>query len=434
MPGDVGAAAANRVIPLPGPVLRRHRGQEHEVARYPDVVERIVAGLVGTLAAGLLAGNLLDDTLAELFGLGHPGDVVVLGGPAAAGGVAVHLGDAVPIELLGVVIGEPGAAGVTAGRMARPPGDPDRALEGGPVLPEDPGDFEHGAIADGVVADPDIPRVIVPVKQDKRLGLVGALNFHHGDRGDVPAVLQIRDDGADFVAAGGPDDLLAVGIVDRHHRNRRFPRQVVQVRGAPDSGADTPVRILARVHRNNPDGAQRLVVDDLPGHAEPFGDHDPAPYQRVEVRLGRSLEELLEVGVLNVRDVEQRGGPAWRGQAHGHRLGAEAPAPGLDPGRPGQAQVQLGPMDGDGHPQLVESADDLAGGGFDVSGVFPLESGEPFDERPGVVGGDGTKSGTDLGSEHWEPLGITRVTRNCGRDNLRPEWAEFQFGSQISTM
>src|SRR5262245_53960561 len=50
VPGYVPAAATDDVIPLLRPKLGRHRREQHEVRRDPDVVEGVVAGLIGSLS------------------------------------------------------------------------------------------------------------------------------------------------------------------------------------------------------------------------------------------------------------------------------------------------------------------------------------------------------------------------------------------------
>src|SRR5690606_30418546 len=118
------------------------------------------------------------------------GDVDVLCGPAAAGRVAVHLRHTVLVEVEGEGVGEPGAAGVATGGVAGPPGDAHRALEVLTVVPQHASDLQQRRVPGGVVADADVPRVVVAVQQDELLGLLGAGDAHHRDLRGVPALLE----------------------------------------------------------------------------------------------------------------------------------------------------------------------------------------------------------------------------------------------------
>ena len=179
VPCDVRSAPADRIVAESLAVLGRHGGEQHEERRDADVVERIVARLMRPLALELLAGHGVDHTGAIFLRLIHQRDIDVLGSPTAARGVAVHLCDAVLVQIDGEVIGEPGTAGIPAGGMTRPPRDAHRSLESIAVFPQHARHFQHARIADGVVANAKVPRVIVPVQQHERFRFVGARNRDH---------------------------------------------------------------------------------------------------------------------------------------------------------------------------------------------------------------------------------------------------------------
>src|SRR6185436_3367502 len=88
----------------------------------------------------------------------------------------------------------PGAAAETTGRMAGPPGEPDAALELIAMLPQNARDLDHGGIAGRVVADTDLPRVVVAMQQDELLGVLRAADLDHRQLALEPAFARIRDE------------------------------------------------------------------------------------------------------------------------------------------------------------------------------------------------------------------------------------------------
>ena len=157
VPGDVPAAAADGVVTLLVAQRVRHgRGQHHE-ARDADVVERVVARPVRALAVRVEAGHGFDRPLREGLGLLHPGHVLELRRPPAARRIAIDLGDAVLVEVDRERVGVPGRAGVAAGRVPRPPGDPHRAPQPLAVTREHARDLEERRVSGRVVADADVP-------------------------------------------------------------------------------------------------------------------------------------------------------------------------------------------------------------------------------------------------------------------------------------
>src|SRR5829696_3559566 len=157
MRGDVAAAARHRIVVLLGPEIVGHRRGEHVVARQSDVVERVVAGLVWSLELGLLPGDVLDRTRDVGPRFRHAGGLVVARRPPAAGRIAIDLGDAVLVEIDREGVGKPRRAGIAPGRVAGPPGDPDRSAQLAAPGPEYASEFEHRRVASGIVADADVP-------------------------------------------------------------------------------------------------------------------------------------------------------------------------------------------------------------------------------------------------------------------------------------
>ena len=276
MPGDVPAAAADRVVALLGAQIVRHGRGQHEEARNADIVERIVAGAVRPLAVAGQAGHRLDGGLHVGFRLRHPRHVLEHRGPAAAGRVAIDLRDAILVEIDGEMIGEPGRARIAAGRMARPPGDAHRALQLLAVLPQHARELEQGGVAGGVVADADVPAVVVAVHQHELIRLAGALDLDHRHLLAVPAFLHLGADRGAAAALGERDQLLAVGIVHHDDRDARLARQVVEIGRAPDRGADAPMRIGAGIDRDHAERALLLELEHLLRKREAFGNDDLA--------------------------------------------------------------------------------------------------------------------------------------------------------------
>jgi len=121
VPGDVTAAAAGGVVIILGQQILGHGREQHKEAGDADVVERVVAGLVGSLVLRVLNGSILDILYTEVFSLDHPGNIVLLGGPAATRRVDVDLGDAVAGQVQPKVVDKPGGTAIPPGSVDQPP-------------------------------------------------------------------------------------------------------------------------------------------------------------------------------------------------------------------------------------------------------------------------------------------------------------------------
>ena len=87
------------------------------------------------------------------------------------------------------VVGIPGRARETAGRMPWPPGDAHAALELVALRPQHARDLEHAGVTRGVVADADVPGIVVAVQQHELFA--ASLDFHHRHRLLEPALVEL---------------------------------------------------------------------------------------------------------------------------------------------------------------------------------------------------------------------------------------------------
>src|SRR5439155_13288056 len=117
---------------------------------------------------------------------------------------------------------------------------------------------------------------------------------------------------------------LAVDMVHRDDDALWPSWEVPEVRRPPDSGADSPMWVSSRVHRDEPHRTKLLEMRHLAGHTEPLGHHQlAADIPLILASLGTG-EHLVGVGVNAAGDVGERRGEALGGRrrpGHGHGLG-----------------------------------------------------------------------------------------------------------------
>src|SRR6516162_7218369 len=158
--------------------------------------------------------------------------------------------------------------------MTGPPGDAHRAPKRLAMLPEHAGKLEQGCVPRRVVADADIPAVVMTVQKHKLVWLLLAPDLDHWHLLRVPTFLHRRCNPGTGSRLGGLNDRLPIGIVDGRHRDRRFARQVVEIRRAPNRRADAPVDVGSGIDGDCPNGALLLKFRYLRGKGESFRYND----------------------------------------------------------------------------------------------------------------------------------------------------------------
>ncbi len=166
--------------------------------------------------------------------------------PAAAGAVAIDLRHAMAIKFKRKFVREPSRAGIAAGGVAGPPGELHRAIKRLAVLPQHARQLQQRSVTGRVVADADIPTVVMAVHQDERVLVLGAWNGSDRDLLLEPADLHFGLDGHLAALFGERHQLLTVGVVDGDDGDFWRARQVGQIGRAPDGGAGTPMDVDAR--------------------------------------------------------------------------------------------------------------------------------------------------------------------------------------------
>src|SRR5690625_883652 len=224
-----------------GALAFRAVGQQHVQRGYADAPERLVARPHGAFHLRRLAGQLADRAGDQLSGFRHRADLAVVGGTEGAGCVDVDVGDAVLVEFFPELVGVPGGAGVAAGAVPDPPGDPHAALQLVLQLGQVAGQLQAGDVAGRVVRCPVVPRVDVAGHEHEIVACTFDLGHRHphlAPAGDGHA-LQV---GLDRSLFQGFTDTVAVGVGDGDDRDGRHP--VLDLRGgrAPDVGDDAFVQ------------------------------------------------------------------------------------------------------------------------------------------------------------------------------------------------
>ena len=156
---------------------------------------------------------------------------------------------------------------------------------------EDARQLQQRGVADGVVADADIPGIDMAMDQHKALRLDIPLDLGHQAGTFEPALFQQRMQGGMHGCVFHlREQLIAVGAIDGDDRDARLALVGIQVGRAPDGGADAPVDIDAGVDEDAALGALVLEVPDRRRAAEAVHDHDFAG--AVDIAEGREVEEI----------------------------------------------------------------------------------------------------------------------------------------------
>src|SRR5215468_7082773 len=177
--------------------------------------------------------------------------------------------------------------------MTRPPGDADRAPKRLAMLPEHAGKLQQGSISRGIVADADIPAVVMTVQEHKFVWLLLAPDLDHWHLLRVPTFLHRRYNAGTGSRLGSLNDSLPIGIADGRHRDRWFARQVVEIRRAPNRRADAPVDVCSGIDGDCSNGTLLLKFRYLRGKGESFRYDDLAAdaLGRAKGRLSLGLGE-----------------------------------------------------------------------------------------------------------------------------------------------
>src|SRR6185436_299694 len=130
-------------------------------------------------------------------------------------------------------------------------------------------------VAGGVVADADVPRIVVTVHEEEFIGIVGAADLGDWQLAWCPPFAQPRPDGGAWSALRRQrDEALAVGLVDAHDRRARLRRQRRWCRRSPDRRADALVNGFTRMDEDLRDRAAPLERLHGTGHRVALGDDD----------------------------------------------------------------------------------------------------------------------------------------------------------------
>jgi hypothetical protein len=263
------------------------------------------------------------------------------------------------------------------------------------VRPQHARDLEQRGIAGGVVADADIPAVIVAVQQHEALRFDGPRDLHDRDLLGEPALLELGADGRTRALPRERDQLLARRLVDGGDRDPWLARQIVEIGRAPDRGAGAPVDVDAGVDRDQPDRTPLLGEGGQRRVAKTFGQQDLAGELGLGLgdRADRGAEQVAqilgvgaEIGEVSA-EIDQRARDAFGNvqRARGW-LGAKSLAAGLDRGSVRDAEPELGRVHFDRQAQSPQPLRQVIGGAVDVARPPAWHRREALDQRPGRLG------------------------------------------------
>src|SRR5262245_35359104 len=170
------------------------------------------------------AGDGLDRRLHVGLGLRHPRHIFEDGCPTAARTVAVDLRHTVLVEINAEGIGIPSRAGIAPGRMTGPPGETQRASQRFSMSPKYARKLEQGGIPRSVVANTDVPTVVMTVHEHELLGFALPPDLDHRQLLGVPALLHGRDNGGAAAPLRTCNQLGAIRLIDSHNRDTRLAR------------------------------------------------------------------------------------------------------------------------------------------------------------------------------------------------------------------
>jgi hypothetical protein len=284
VPGRTAAVAANGVIPAPAALGDGDVRQKHVEGGRTDLVERVIAGAERAHPGCRLAHGIGNRVAAQRARFGHPHHFFVRRRIDAPGGVDVQVCDAPLVEVVGELVRVPRGPGVPAGRMPRPPRHADAALETSAKAVQRARELQQCGVADRVVADADIPRIVVTVHEHEFIRIVGARDLGDRQQARRPSLAQPGANPDPRTVRGQCGQPGAIRRVHADDRRPRLPRQRVRRRRTPDRRADPLVDVGARMNEDLCDGPSPLERMHGPGHRVPFGEHDFAGD-----RIGREL-------------------------------------------------------------------------------------------------------------------------------------------------
>src|SRR5262249_48875355 len=175
-------------------------------------------------------GDGLDGRLHIGLGLRHPRHIFEDGCPTAARTVAVDLRHAVLVEINAEGIRIPSRAGITPGGMTGPPGAAPRAPQRLSMSPKHACKLEQGGVSRGVVADPDVPTVVMAVHEDELLRFALPFDLDHRQLLRIPALLHGRDNGGAAPPLRTCDQLGAIRLVGSHSRYTLLAPHIAAIR------------------------------------------------------------------------------------------------------------------------------------------------------------------------------------------------------------
>ena len=281
--------------------------------------------------------------------------------------------------------------------MPRPPCQLHRSLQIAPPLPQHARQLHQRRIAGRVVADADVPTVVMPVHQHVFLRLLCARNGRHRHLLHEPAFQHLGDDGCLAAAIGQRHQHAPVGIVHRHHGDLRLARQIGQIRASPDRRARSPVDVDTGIDRDQPDAAPLLDQRRQRRIAEARDDRNPAADHvlRLLDRADRSAEQRGDVAIvaaqrmwIGLQPHQLRGASPRHGQRRRWRLGTDRPALGAHLGAQRDRETDFRLVHLDRHARAAQALHDDVGGAVHILRHPARHRCECLDQAPWQVEAD----------------------------------------------
>ena len=161
------------------------------------------------------------------------------------------------------------------------------------------------------------------MRQDKSLWLHLSFNFSDNQWTFKPALAQFgMERNFQRAICHLPQQFLAVGSVNRDDWNRGLPMIIVQVRRAPNSGADAPMDIDARIDKNRPHSAFVLEIPDRRRPAKAIDNHNFAA--DIHIACRRKIKKVDAPAGRKIFDANRFAADAVRRRADRKRRGLGA--------------------------------------------------------------------------------------------------------------